>query len=54
MYLGNGFYSRLIETEVLEENIPLPMNLKDLGNLIKLEMCIRDRYVPYAIYWKQN
>ncbi|MDU3323164.1 MAG: SNF2 helicase associated domain-containing protein [Clostridium sp.] len=46
VYLGNGFYSRLIETEVLEENIPLPMNLKDLGNLIKLEA---PRGIPEAL-----
>ena len=37
VYLGNGFYSRIIETEILKENIPLQLNLKDLGNLIKLE-----------------
>ena len=46
VYLGSGFYSRLIETEVLEENIPLPMNLKDLGNLIKLEA---PRGIPEAL-----
>ncbi len=46
VYLGSGFYSRLIETEVLEGNIPLPMNLKDLGNLIKLEA---PRGIPEAL-----
>ena len=46
VYLGSGFYSRLIETEILEENIPLPMNLRDLGNLIKLEA---PRGIPEAL-----
>ena len=46
VYLGSGFYSRLIETEVLEENIPLPMNLKDLGNLINSEA---PRGIPEAL-----
>lgn len=46
VYLGSGFYSRLIETEIIEDNIPLPMNLKELGNIIKLEA---PRGVPEAL-----
>ena len=37
VYLGSGFYSRDIETEIMEDNIPIPFNLKEIGNIIKLE-----------------
>lgn len=37
VYLGSGFYSRQLETEIIEDKIPLPLNLKELGNIIKLE-----------------
>lgn len=37
VYLGSGFYSRQLETEIIVDKIPLPMNLKELGNIIKLE-----------------
>ena len=37
VYLGSGFYSRQIETEIIEDYIPIPMNLKKLGDIIKLE-----------------
>lgn len=37
VYLGANFYSRLIETEILNCPIPFPLNLKKIGNMIKLE-----------------
>lgn len=37
VYLGTGFYSRILDTEIIESEIPLPLNLKELGNMIKLE-----------------
>ncbi|MGG7177651.1 DEAD/DEAH box helicase [Clostridium paraputrificum] len=37
IYLGSGFYSRIIETEIIDDKISVPMNLKELGNIIKLE-----------------
>ncbi|WP_090012337.1 DEAD/DEAH box helicase [Clostridium sp. DSM 8431] len=37
IYLGDGFYSRQIETEVIEKNIPIPFNLKEIGEMMKLE-----------------
>jgi SNF2 family DNA or RNA helicase len=37
VYLGEGFYSRIIETEILAEKLPLPLNLKEIGNMVKLE-----------------
>ena len=37
VYLGSGFYSRTIETEILLESIPIPLTLKELGSVIKLE-----------------
>ena len=37
VYLGSGFYSRLIEIDVLEDKIDLPMFLEDGGKVIKLE-----------------
>lgn len=37
VYLGEGFYSRQIETEIILDKIPIPMSLKTLGDMIKLE-----------------
>ncbi|MDD5795023.1 DEAD/DEAH box helicase [Clostridium sp. HCP1S3_B4] len=37
VYLGANFYSRVIETEILESKIPFPLNLKKIGNMFKLE-----------------
>ena len=37
VYLGTGFYSRTIETEILLEKVPLPMKLKEIGEMVKLE-----------------
>ncbi|WP_143315199.1 DEAD/DEAH box helicase [Clostridium sp. HBUAS56017] len=37
VYLGSGFYSRQLETEIIEDNIPVPLNLKEIGNMLKLE-----------------
>ena len=37
VYLGSGFYSRTIETEILVEKLPLPMNLREIGEMVKLE-----------------
>ena len=37
VYLGANFYSRVIETEILNCPIPFPLNLKKIGNMIKLE-----------------
>lgn len=38
VYLGSGFYSRILETEVIMCNMPLPFNLRETEDLIKLEM----------------
>ncbi|NLK96122.1 MAG: ATP-dependent helicase [Clostridiales bacterium] len=38
IYLGSGFYSKVVETEIINDNLPLPFNLKETSNLIKLEM----------------
>lgn len=46
VYLGEGFYSRQIETEIILDKIPIPMNLKSLGDMIKLEA---PRGVPKAL-----
>lgn len=37
VYLGNGFYSRHIETEIIENKIQIPFNLKEVGDMLKLE-----------------
>lgn len=37
VYLGSGFYSRQIETEIIDKNIPIPFNLKEVGDMLKLE-----------------
>lgn len=37
VYLGEGFYSRQIETEIILDKIPIPISLKTLGDMIKLE-----------------
>ncbi len=46
VYLGEGFYSRQIETEIIFDKIPIPMGLKTLGDMIKLEAL---RGVPKAL-----
>ncbi|MDS0524529.1 SNF2 family helicase [Clostridium sp. SHJSY1] len=46
VYLGSGFYSRQLETEIIENSIPIPLNLKEVGNMIKLEA---PRGVPEAL-----
>ena len=46
VYLGEGFYSRQIETEIVFDKIPIPMGLKTLGNMIKLEAL---RGIPKAL-----
>lgn len=46
VYLGEGFYSRQIETEVIKDKVPIPMNIKDLNDIIKLEA---PRGVPKAL-----
>lgn len=46
VYLGEGFYSRQIETEIVFDKIPIPMGLKTLGDMIKLEAL---RGVPKAL-----
>ncbi|MDY4079443.1 MAG: SNF2 helicase associated domain-containing protein, partial [Clostridium sp.] len=38
VYLGEGFFSRQIETEIILDKIPIFMNLKSLGDMIKLEV----------------
>ena len=38
VYLGEGFFSRQIETEIILDKIPIFMNLKSLGDMIKLEL----------------
>lgn len=37
VYLGNGFYSRDIDTEIIIGKVPFPMSLREIGNMIKLE-----------------
>lgn len=37
IYLGSGFYSRIIETEIIKDEIPLPLNLREVANMLKLE-----------------
>ena len=37
IYLGTGFYSRNIESEILIDKIPFPLDLKEIDNIIKLE-----------------
>lgn len=37
VYLGDGFYSRQIETEIIEDKVPIPFNLKEIGDMMKLE-----------------
>lgn len=46
VYLGEGFYSRQIETEIVFDKIPIPMGLKTLGDMIKLEAL---RGIPKAL-----
>lgn len=46
VYLGEGFYSRQIETEIILDKIPIPMGLKTLGDMIKLEAL---RGIPKAL-----
>ncbi len=46
IYLGEGFYSRQIETEIVKDKVPIPMNIKDLNDIIKLEA---PRGVPKAL-----
>ena len=38
IYLNNGFYSRTIQSEVIEEDIPLPIELSEKNNSITLSM----------------
>ena len=37
-YLGSGFYSRYIETDVILGEIPLPITLKKVGDMLKLDV----------------
>ena len=37
VYLGSGFYSRTIETEIIEGKIPILLGLKEIGDMLKLE-----------------
>lgn len=37
-YLGDGFYSRIIETEIINDKMPFPLNLKETQDMIKLEV----------------
>ena len=37
VYLGSGFYSRLLETEVILDKVPIALSLKEIGDMIKLE-----------------
>ncbi|PRR81337.1 DEAD/DEAH box helicase [Clostridium vincentii] len=46
VYLGSGFYSRQLETEIINGPIPFPMKLKEVGNMLKLEAV---RGVPEAL-----
>ena len=36
-YLGDGFFARIIETEIIEGDFDVPMNIRDLGEMIKLD-----------------
>lgn len=38
VYLNNGFYARKIESEIIEEDIPLPIELSEKNNNIKLKL----------------
>ena len=37
VFLGTGFYSRQIETEIIMDKIPIPLNLREVSNMLKLE-----------------
>ncbi|MBE6047620.1 MAG: ATP-dependent helicase, partial [Clostridium sp.] len=37
VYLGTGFYSRQIETEIIDKEMRVPFNLKEVGDMLKLE-----------------
>ena len=38
VYLGNGFYSRILETEIIRGKIPISLSLKEIGDVLKLEI----------------
>lgn len=37
VYLGSSFYSRIVETEIIESDIPFELSLKEVGDMMKLE-----------------
>ncbi len=46
VYLGSGFFSRVIETEIIESDIPFELSLKEVGDMMKLEA---PRGVPISL-----